>query len=251
LSKCWSNCAKPNLNSPWKAPARDVAGAPCLPAAVPHCKYTPTTSGPSAAPWLLCVTLVSVLAGAMRRSPTRRTVAPPYTIGCSPLHVATPLWPCHAHAATPLTTVVTPSPRRTRLYKRPSPLQSSASASQSFFSCPPWPPVGELLPPITSISFRSCLSVPTSPHSPTETLQAVGLSLGLATHRSRPSRGHRLHGIIELYCRSTSRRLQPLKSTLGKSLIIPDHFPGQSRPSLGRISAIPAAGHAQGPNCRR
>jgi hypothetical protein len=55
----------------------------------------------------------------------------------------------------------------------------------------------------------------------------------------------------ELTRRSTSRRLQPLKSTLGESLIIPGHFPGQSRPSLGRIPAIPVAGRAQGPNCRR
>jgi hypothetical protein len=181
LSKCWSNCAKPNLNSPWNAPARDVAGTPCLPAAVPRRTCTPATSGLSAAPWLLCVTLMSVLAGATRHSPTRRTAPPPYTIGCLPLHVATPLRPCHAHAATPLlTTVVTPSPRRTRLYKRPTPLQSSTSAAQSFFSCPPWPPVGELLPPVASISFRPRLSLPTSPRSPTETLPAVGLSIGSA-----------------------------------------------------------------------
>jgi hypothetical protein len=177
LSKCWSNCAKPNLNSPWNAPVRNVVGAPCLPAAVPHRMCTHATSGPSATPWLLCVTLLSVLASATPRSPTRRTAAPPYTIGRSPLHVATPLRPCHAHAATPLlTTVVTPSPRRTCLYKRPSPLESSASATQSLFSCPPWPPVGELLPPVASISFWLRLSLPTSPRSPTETLLAVGLS---------------------------------------------------------------------------
>jgi hypothetical protein len=57
-------------------------------------------------------------------------------------------------------------------------------------------------------------------------------------------------GAAEIPRRSTSRRLQPLKSTLGESLIIPGHFPGQSRPSLGRTPAIPAAGRAQGPNCR-
>jgi hypothetical protein len=33
------------------------------------------------------------------------------------------------------------------------------------------------------------------------------------------------HGTTELARRSTSRRLQPLKSTLGESLIIPGHFP--------------------------
>jgi hypothetical protein len=71
------------------------------------------------------------------------------------------------------------------------------------------------------------------------------------THRSRRSRGCPIHGTAELPHRSTSRRLQPLKSTLGESLIIPGHFPGQSRPTLGRIPAIPAAGRTQGPNCRR
>jgi hypothetical protein len=60
-----------------------------------------------------------------------------------------------------------------------------------------------------------------------------------------------IHGTAELARRSTSRCLQPIKSTLGESLIIPGHFPGQSRPSLSRIPAIPAAGRAQGPNCRR
>jgi hypothetical protein len=59
-----------------------------------------------------------------------------------------------------------------------------------------------------------------------------------------------IHGTAELTRRTTSRRLQPLKSTLGESLIIPDHFPGQSQPSLGWIPVIPAAGRAQGPNCR-
>jgi hypothetical protein len=174
------------MNSPWNAPARDVVGAPCLPTAVPRRTCTPATSNPSATPWLPCMTLVSVLAGSTRRSPTRRTVAPPYTIGRSPLHVSTPLRPCHAHAAIPLLTIiVTPSPQRTRLYKRPYPLQSSASATQSFFSCPPWPPVGELLPSVASISFRPRMSPPTSPRSPTETLPAIGLSPGSANSSER------------------------------------------------------------------
>jgi hypothetical protein len=141
---------------------------------------------------------------------THRMAPPPGTIGRSPLHVATPLRPCHAHAATPLlTTVVTPSPRRTSLYKRPSPLQSSASAVLSFFSCPPWPPVGELLLLVASISFRPCLSLPTSPRSPTEACTTASCRTPTSSSPESEQRRSRLHSVTEHHHRPLLCRNKP------------------------------------------
>jgi hypothetical protein len=110
------------------------------------------------------------------------------------------------------------------------------------------------LPPPRRAPLPGCmpypLSSPPATPIPTEALPAAGLSPRSGNSPEQMLPRLSIHGTAELPCRSTSRRLQPLKSTLGESLIIPDHFPGQSRPSLGRIPVIPAAGRAQGPNCR-
>jgi hypothetical protein len=129
------------------------------PTIVPRRTCTPATSGPCAAPRLLCVTQMGPLDGATRRSPTRRTAAPPCAIDRSLLHVATP---CGHAMPMPRHPVVDdrrdPFSTTNCLYKRLSPLlghactQSSASAVPSFLSSPPWPPIGEHLPPIDSVT---------------------------------------------------------------------------------------------------
>jgi hypothetical protein len=87
-------------------------------------------------------------------------------------------------------------------------------------------------------------SSPPATPIPTEALPAAGLSPRSANSPEQTLPWLPIHGTAELPRRSTSRRLQPHKSTLGESLSIPGHFPGQFRPSLGRIPAIPSAGRA-------
>jgi hypothetical protein len=164
---------------------------------------------------------------------------PPCTIGRSPLHVATPLRPCHAHAAAPLLTiVVTPSPRRTRLYKRPSPLQSSASAVPSFFSCPPWPPVGELLLLVASISFRPRLSLPTSPRSPTEACTTASCRTQHPPRRSLSRGGRGSTPSPSTTTGRSSAATNPRNGTLDEPRPLPLPFP--AHPGLPLVGIRPS-----------
>jgi hypothetical protein len=158
LSKSWSNCDKPNLNTTWNTPARDVTSAPYLPSVVPRRACTPATSSSSSAPWLLCVMLVSVLAGATRPALTRRPAALPFSIGhgsAARLHPTLSYLPC-CGPVDDWTTALPPLQLTPHLFK------ALSSISRAHAHPPPSPAVRHWCRPVRT----SLTSTPSPPQAP-------------------------------------------------------------------------------------